>query len=310
MAPVISMSLLRCLATLVIVLATGGVHADDDPLPLRIVRRLPSRAARESSGIVQSRKIPDLFWTHNDSGDEPRIYPLRRDGSPWRITGGDDEGVMVDGARHVDWEDITALDDGTLVIADVGNNANRRQDLTLYFVDEPLPTATRSSAARTVHVRYPDQHAFPPPSEERNFDCEAVFAVGSTVHLLTKHRGDSRTKLYRLDHPRAGEVNTLTLVGAYDIAGKVTAADCDRTGRRLLVLTYQAVWLFERPDQDTPFFSGSVRRRRVILPQTEGICFAGDDLALVTDEIADTLLELSLDELRPVVEQKGETKSN
>ena len=35
----------------------------------------------EVSGIVPSRQWPGVFWVHNDSGDETRIYPVGRDGS-------------------------------------------------------------------------------------------------------------------------------------------------------------------------------------------------------------------------------------
>ena len=267
--------------------------------PLKVVARLPAGPDRESSGIVRSRKFPDLFWIHNDSGDEPRLYPIHRDGSPYRSTDLPAvPGVLIEGATHVDWEDITTLADGTLVIADMGNNGNARKDLAIYFVDEPAPMASRSAVARRITVRYPDQTEFPPKKSNLNFDCEAIFSVGQTVHVLTKHRGDSRTKLYRLDQPQKDQINTLTLLGDFDIGGMVVAADCDPAGKRLLVLTMQKIWLFERDDVETPFFQGRVSSRRYFLPQGEAICFADDDTALLTCEISDTLFELKLSELR------------
>ncbi|HVJ86842.1 MAG TPA: hypothetical protein VM452_14415 [Caulifigura sp.] len=268
-----------------------------DPLPLKIVARLPGAAAIENSGLVQSRSNPDLFWGVNDSGNEPRVYAVHRDGTA--VQKPKPEGVLIEGASNVDWEDIAAFDDGTLVIADVGNNANRRQDLTLYLVSEPSPAAERSGPIRRVRVRFPDQTAFPPAAKELNFDCEAVFTVGQSIHLLTKHRGDKRTTLYRLDAPQPDRVNTLTRAGDFDIGGMVTAADCDRSGKRLLVLTYQAVWLFERDDLATPFFQGRVSSRPILLPQAEAICFADAETALVTDELSGMLLEFKLGELRP-----------
>ncbi len=271
-----------------------------DLIPLKILARLPAGAAKESSGLVQSRKNPDLFWTHNDSGDEPRLYPLHRDGSPYRSARQPEvPGVLIDGATHVDWEDVAALDDGTLVIADLGNNNNQREDLALYLVKEPSPTADRSTTARRIAVRYPDQTEFPPHRTNRNFDCEAVFAVGNTIYVLTKHRSDTKTKLYRLDDPRPNRVNPLTLLGDHDLGGMVVAADCDPAGKRLLVLTYQTVWLFERDDLSTPLFQGRASSRPFFLPQCEAICFADKDTALLTDELIDTLFEFKLSELRP-----------
>jgi hypothetical protein len=276
----------------------AGQAPPSELAPLKVVARLPAGPDRESSGIVRSRLRPDLFWIHNDSGDEPRLYPIHRDGSPYRSPGA--AGVVVDGATHVDWEDIATLADGALVIADLGNNGNARKDLALYFVEEPEPTSGRSAPARRVPVRCPDQKGFPPAATDRNFDCEAIFSVGQQVHMLTKHRSDTRTKLYRLDSEREDQVNPLTLVDEFDIGGMVVAADCDAAGKRLLVLTLQKIWLFERDDLQTPFFRGRMSARRYFLPQAEAICFADDETALLTCEITDTLFELKLSELRPV----------
>jgi hypothetical protein len=291
-----------------LIFLTGPGLAAEGPTPpqaadlaaLKIVSRLPAGADRESSGIVRSRKHADLFWVHNDSGNEPRLFPIHRDGSPYRSTDHPDvPGVLIENATNVDWEDITALEDGTLVISDLGNNGNARQDLALYVVDEPSPTADRSAPARRLQVRYPDQTAFPPPSTNLNFDCEAIFSVGQTVFVLTKHRSGRKTKLYRLDDPQPDRVNTLTLLGEHEIGGMVGGADCDPSGKRLLVLTYQKIWLFERDDLETPFFQGRVSSWPFFLPQAEAICFAGDDTMLMTDEITDMLFEFKLNELRP-----------
>jgi hypothetical protein len=295
------------LFALLIFLTGPGLAAEGPTTPqaadlaaLKIVSRLPAGADRESSGIVRSRKHADLFWVHNDSGNEPRLFPIHRDGSPYRSTDHPEvPGVLIENAINVDWEDITTLEDGTLVISDLGNNGNARQDLALYVVDEPSPTADRSAPARRLAVRYPDQTAFPPPSTNLNFDCEAIFSVGQTVFVLTKHRSGRKTKLYRLDDPQPDRVNTLTLVGEHEIGGMVGGADCDPSGKRLLVLTYQKIWLFERDDLETPFFQGRVSSRPFFLPQAEAICFAGDDTALMTDEITDMLFEFKLNELRP-----------
>jgi hypothetical protein len=289
----------------IVLLVCGPCLAADGPpsstpavLPLKIVARLPAGPNRESSGIVRSRKSPDLFWVHNDSGDEPRLYPIHRDCSAYRSADHPDvPGVLIEGATHVDWEDITTLTDGTLVIADLGNNSNARKDLAIYMVDEPAPTASHSVAARRFPVRYPDQTEFPPPRSNRNFDCEAIFAVGQTIHVLTKHRSDSRTTLYRLDPLQEGQLHTLSRLGDFDTGGMVVGADCDATGKRLLVLTMQKIWLFERDDLDTPFFQGRISSRPYFLPQAEGICFADDETALLVDEISDSLFEFKVMEL-------------
>jgi hypothetical protein len=54
-----------------------------EPIPMHRVAKLPPGPVKENSGIVRSRRIPDLFWMHNDSGDEPRVYPIRRNGEAY-----------------------------------------------------------------------------------------------------------------------------------------------------------------------------------------------------------------------------------
>ena len=54
------------------------------PADLKPYASLASRASIEPSGMVKSRRWPDLYWTLNDSGDEPRIFPVHKDGSIYR----------------------------------------------------------------------------------------------------------------------------------------------------------------------------------------------------------------------------------
>src|SRR5690606_40093178 len=62
--------------------------------------------AREVSGIVPSRQWPGVFWVHNDSGDETRIYPIRLDGSLFASArSADAPGVLIGGVVNSDWED-------------------------------------------------------------------------------------------------------------------------------------------------------------------------------------------------------------
>jgi hypothetical protein len=43
------------------------------PIELRLLAKLGPGPGKENSGIVKSRRQDDVFWIHNDSGDEPRI---------------------------------------------------------------------------------------------------------------------------------------------------------------------------------------------------------------------------------------------
>jgi len=267
----------------------------------RLVGKLGPGPAKENSGIVRSRSHEDLFWIQNDSGDEPRVYPVHASAENWKSTREPDTpGVLIGGAINVDWEDIAVDADGHLILADLGNNDNDRRDLVLYYVYEPSPIASRTGLAKKVFVHYPDQPSFPAPKDNFNFDCEAVFTVGNSVHLLTKHRSDNRTKLYRLDDPQPDRSNPLTLVGQFDTQGQVVAADCTADGLRLIVITYEKLWLFERKSQDESFFAGKISWAPHDAEQVEAICFADDKTLYLADENRAEVYAVDLAELTPL----------
>lgn len=249
--------------------------------------------ARENSGIVKSRQWPDLYWMHNDSGDEPRVYPVHRDGSTYpneRYL--DEPGVLIGGAINVDWEDVAMTASGQLVVADCGNNGNDRRDLAFYFLAEPAPTAGRTAPLRRVFFRYPEQRQFPAPADNFNYDAEGVFTLGDDVYLCTKHRSDTRTRLYRLTETPGEEVHPLEYLDQFDVRGQVTGADADATGERTVLLTYQTLWLFDVEDRERPL-SGPVKW----LPyrgaeDVEAVCFADAETLLVAAEAEGRLYEV------------------
>jgi hypothetical protein len=256
---------------------------------------------KENSGIVKSRQFPDLFWVHNDSGDEPRIYPIHGTGEDYISTRYAQQlGALIGGAVNVDWEDITVNAAGQIIIADLGNNENDRRDLMFYVIPEPSPTAGRTAYLRRYFVRYPEQKSFPASSEEFDFDCEAVFTIGDTIYCLSKNRSDQCSTLYRLDNPRADEVNVLTRLETVDLQGQVVGADATPDGKRLVVITYTAIWLFERDNLEQSFFAGRVAWGPHDGNQVEAVCFADADTLKMVDEVTGTLFDVKLADLTPL----------
>ncbi len=266
-----------------------------DPITLTPYGRLSFSPINESSGLVKSRLWPNVFWTHNDSGDEPRIFPVERDGSIIKPEWAEEyAGIMVSDAVNIDWEDVATDNDGNLIIGAFGNNGNTRRDLAVYLVKEPFPSqiiATRISLK--IPFYYPDQESFPPRNQ--NFDAEAVFWAKGKLYILTKHRSDNYTKLYRFDTMDPLKPNPLTLIGKFDIKGMVTGADVTPDGNRLAVLTYNAVWLFEVSGSSDEYFNGRISWLPIGAKQCEGICFDGNKL-IISNEQRD-LFELPIDSL-------------
>ena len=270
----------------------------------RLVGRLSRGPATENSGIVQSRTNPDVFWMHNDSGDEPRIYGVRRDGTAYRgVRYSETPGTLIGGAINVDWEDITAMPNGTLIVADVGNNRNDRRDLVLYFVNEPSIKAGRTTYLKKVFLRYPDQKTYPAAKDHFNFDCEAVFTIGERVHLMTKHRSDTATHVYRLNSNRPGEVHELEFLQSFPIEGQVVAADALPDGSRILVATYDTIWLFDVKDQNLPL-STPMKRLKYKAEQVEAVTFDGPERVLFADEATALLYEADISDFEEYFEKQ------
>jgi hypothetical protein len=243
--------------------------------------------SREISGLVASRQWPGVFWANNDSGDETRIYPVGRDGKLAKSArSADSPGVLIGGLINSDWEAIAIDASGHVIIGDVGNNSNGRRDLALHYVAEPEPTVGFSGVLRSVFFRYPEQKTWPAARDDFNYDCEGIFTKGDVVYIVTKRRSDSLTRLYRLDDPKPGIVNTLTPLGFFDVRGRATGADATPDGRRVVITTYDAIWLFEAktPGGDD-WFEGAVWWLPFTgAPGAESVTFDGTDTILIGAE--------------------------
>ncbi|GMV36145.1 MAG: hypothetical protein AMXMBFR61_06530 [Fimbriimonadales bacterium] len=310
------------------VVVSVGAHAPvlkiQRPTALTAAATITHPPINEQSGIVKSRTYDDVYWVHNDSGDEARIFAIRSDGSVIMPSWVGDRyyadqpaegkepypGIRLDAAHNLDWEDI-AIEGDTLYIGDVGNNGNARRDLGVYVLKEPNPRATmRTRVLKWLPVAYADQKEY--PGDRWHFDCEALFVHKGKLHFLTKHRAgatgdlpENGTKLYRLDTEFTDRVNVLTLLDSkQDLGGWVTAADISPDEKHLAVLTQfpvASVWLFELPAQGDKLLSGNARR--FVFSggkQCEGVCFVDDRTLLVTNEQRE-IFRLSLDGFSPAV---------
>lgn len=271
------------------------------------IHRIEARPIRESSGLVRSRQYDDVFWTHNDSGDSARIFAIDREGAliaQFRIAH----------VRNRDWEDIAVDDSGRIYIADIGNNLNARRDLVIHVVREPDPHAGNATLPieRSIRFRYPDQDRYP-GFGPWNFDAEALLWMDGGLHVMTKHRSDRRSILYRIALPADDEEGVAIPIARFDLrgnqkgrvelfdgeafekswggmidpVGNVTAADLHEDGRRLAVLTYGALRLYDVTHERGRL---DVRLRRRIPLRfrktrfAEGVAWDGDALVIGSEQ--------------------------
>lgn len=140
-------------------------------------------AINECSGLVQYQ---DKYYAMNDGPNDVNLYQFDLE------TGEVIETVEVQGVACTDWEAI-AYDGNRFLIADIGNNAGKRDSLLLYLVDPVTWTCTD-----TISFIWPDYEE-PSSSFFHNWDCEAILLNGDEVIFFTKNRNDFYTNMYHLN---------------------------------------------------------------------------------------------------------------
>ena len=110
-----------------------------------------------------------------------------------------------------------------------------------------------------------------------------MFWTNGYIYLLTKHRSDSSTKLYRID----ASINQLEVaaefVEQFNIQARVTGADIDSTGNNLVVLTETSIWLFEKNADSQKFFGGKKQWLPLNIPQAEAVSFDGSTILILNE---------------------------
>lgn len=201
----------------------------------------------EASGLVVSRRDPDVLWTHNDSGDTPRLFALGRDGSAL--------GTWTLDVDLGDWEDLAwGADPDTgeplLFIGDVGSFGTSRETVLVYVIEEPevdtaaAPSEHAVESWRTLTLRLP---------EVLNIDSMLVDPDTGDL-LLISDAEDGRSVLLRKPAPHTdGEDVSVEAVGELSfgtgsLTGDVlaTGADISPLGERVVVRTRDEAWLWLR----------------------------------------------------------------
>lgn len=108
----------------------------------------------EISGLATSIRHPNVLWTHNDSGDNARVFAV--DSNTCKILAE----VTLAGVEAIDTEAIamgrSAAGDPTVWVADIGDNSASRSSVQLRSFPEPARLVDQTVTPDEVTVRYPD----------------------------------------------------------------------------------------------------------------------------------------------------------
>jgi hypothetical protein len=268
---------LLCIVALSFVFETPALTPPSMPTCEARGGLVPLPEIPEASGVALSRRTPGLLWTHKDQG-APKLYALDASGA---IKGR----VTVTGASFQDWEDIAAGACGSescLYLADIGDNAGRRKQISVYRVREPAPADAATERADVFQASYPDGPQ----------DAEAlVVSKEGRILVITKGVGKPIT-VYRFPEPlHVGVSVQLEKIGTL-ASGKtpkderVTGASVSPDGARIALRTHDAVLLYDARD----FLRGQLDKPQrfdvssLQEPQGEGVALGtGGDVFLVSE---------------------------
>ncbi len=260
-------------------------NSEQHPTAPLVMARITSPELNEISGMVASRQNAKIFWVHNDSGDEARLFALAEDGS--LVTT-----VKLKGITAIDWEDITTFKDSVtnkwfLFIADIGDNRARRDIKTIYRIVEPKLDRQHSPKTMTIEqitairFRYPDGAR----------DAETLMADPLTGDLYIVSKRENQVSVYLLPFPQSTEqVLTATFVTKLPVT-QITAGDISADGQHIILKNYEQIFYWKRKKGATlaptfapfPQFLYYVRE-----PQGEALCFAPENNGYFTiSEMAD-----------------------
>lgn len=231
----------------------------------------------EISGIAASRKNTDVFWVHNDRGNQARVWALTSEGTHLGF-------YYLSGATNRDWEDIAVGPgpvDGVdyLYVGNIGNGGAPNPYITVYRVAEPTvdseqsPVETTLTGVDAINLAYPDGDQY------RDAEALMVDPVTRDIYIISKE--DVPPRVYRAPYPQSTTTTTTmehvcNLPSPWD---ESSGGDISLDGSMIIVRDdddHASIWL--RPEGTNLWEAFSGTECSVELPSPseingEAICF-------------------------------------
>lgn len=255
--------LLGCCMLFLVSVASAGSNKQTEELQsadfqeMVVTGNIKSKKLNEVSGIAPSRMMEDRYWVLNDGGNPERLYLIDASGALYLS-------VKIKGIKNRDWEDLssfTMAGISYLMIADVGDNRSKRDDIALHIIAEPDITKLadmRSSVSfkpkATIHLRF----------EDGPRDCEAVAVDVKRKRILLVSKRTTPPVLYEaplrltsttgsiivrriaeinhIPNPTIEDMRMRPIVGVY--GASPTAMDINEAGTEMVLLTYKQAYIY------------------------------------------------------------------
>jgi hypothetical protein len=230
---------------------------------------LENNELKEASGLAGSVGNPDLLWTHNDGGDEARIF-LIDEQAHLKAT------ILLDTIKNRDWEDIAVgpgpIEGKTYVyVGDIGDNKASHKYKFIFRVEEPVADWSKTSDTTLVKV---DMIKFQLPDGQRDSESLMIDPLTRDIYIISKR--EEKVNLYRLPYPQSTtkevtaelavtklEFNQFEekvfsqkdgekLTNGYhsDYYNQIVGCDMSKDGSELLIKSYSSVYYWKRKEQE------------------------------------------------------------
>jgi hypothetical protein len=254
-----------------VTMSIGGPATAAPPTGTSVLCTITDPRIDESSGLAAAG---DLLYTHNDGGEKLQVYVLDR---RCRV-----RQVIQNPLNPFDVEDMARAADGTLWLADIGDNDKQRSTVALELL-------TEGGGVTLYRFRYPDgphdaeallldPHGRPYIVTKAPLSSDVYTPAGA----MSTDRPTPLRKVTTLSFPPTG-----TSGGPVGFASQVlcTGGAVSPDGTRLALRTYTDAYLWNIPNGDIAAALEADPVRRIALPDTrqgEGVAFSPDGRSLLT----------------------------
>ena len=203
----------------------------------------------EASGIAASYKNENVFWTHNDSGDQNRIYSFNNEGQHLGV-------YTLQNCSARDFEDI-AIGPGPdenqdyLYVGNIGDNGSQYDTKYIYRLIEPDVESDQAPVNETLYNIDIIAYQY----EDGNRDAETLMLDPLTKDIIIVSKREEAVHIYKLPYPQSSEtLLTAELIHTMDFypdddsnyPRQIVSGDISRDGAEILVKSYPHIFHFPR----------------------------------------------------------------
>lgn len=199
------------------------------------VQTISNPELEEMSGMAVSRKHPNIWYTHTDSGGEPIVYFLDMEGD---LLGE----ITLKGIKNRDWEDM-AIGPGPegenyIYVAEIGDNLAVHSEIMVYRFVEP------EKLNEKIEVE-PEVAKLVYPGGARDSESLIVDPVDGRIYLVSKR--DKKNTLYSFSQEAFKKEGVTQLEEHHQFSfSSSTAADISADGSQVLIKNYFAIYHWTR----------------------------------------------------------------